>query len=56
MENELFYTNLTQENESKKNLINIFQDYSNNNFLQIFILNKPLSIEEEYDYNKGCFL
>lgn len=56
MENELFYTNLTQENESKKKLINIFQDYSNNNFLQIFILNKPLSIEEEYDYNEGCFL
>lgn len=56
MENELFYTNLTLENKSKKNLINIFQDYSNNNFLQIFILNKPLSIEEEYDYNEGCFL
>lgn len=56
MENELFYTNLTQENGSKKNLINIFQKYSNDSFLQVFILNKPLSIEEEYDYNEGCFL
>lgn len=56
MENELFYTNLTQENGSKKNLINILQKYSNDSFLQVFILNKPLSIEEEYDYNEGCFL
>lgn len=56
MENELFYTNLIQENESKKKLINIFQNYSNDNFLQVFILNKPLSVEEEYDYNEGCFL
>lgn len=56
MENELFYTNLVQENKSKKKLISIFQDYSSDNFLQVFILTKPLSVEEEYDYKEGCFL
>lgn len=56
MDNELFYTNIGDSKE-EKGLKDLFQKYSFDYSKQIFVLNKPLSLEDEtYDYSKACFL